>query len=85
MCRSFLTPAVYCLVERENVEQAEAKLAAYERSNLQDIIHNEARKVQDSTALQLFFNSRNRRTFFWQSCALQACESVYIDITLCEV
>ena len=57
MCRSFLTPAVYCLVERENVEQAEAKLAAYERSNLQDIIHNEARKVQDSIALQQFFRS----------------------------
>ena len=48
MCQSFLTPAVYCLVERENVEHAEAKLAAYERSNLQDIIQNEARKVQDS-------------------------------------
>ena len=51
MCRSFLTPAVYCLVEKENVEQAEAKLAAYERSNLQDIIQNEARKVQASLAL----------------------------------
>lgn len=44
-------PAVYCLVEKENVEQAEAKLAAYERSNLQDIIQNEARKVQASAAL----------------------------------
>ena len=44
-------PAVYCLVEKENAEQAEAKLAAYERSNLQDIIQNEARKVQASAAL----------------------------------
>ncbi|CAK0734242.1 hypothetical protein CVIRNUC_000403 [Coccomyxa viridis] len=37
---------IYCLVEKENVEQAEAKLAAYERSNLQDIIQNEARKAE---------------------------------------
>ena len=37
-------------MEKENIEQAEAKLAAYERSNLQNIIQNEARKVQDSTA-----------------------------------
>ena len=32
-------------MEKENVEQAEAKLAAYERKNLENIVQNEARKV----------------------------------------
>ena len=35
--------AVYSLVEKEDVEQAEARLAAYERKNLGNIVQNEAR------------------------------------------
>ena len=42
---TFIIAAVYSLVEKENVEQAEAKLAAYESSNLENIVQNAARKV----------------------------------------
>jgi len=47
-CNCMLTDvnaAVYSLIEKENVEQAEAKLAAYESSHLENIVKNAARKV----------------------------------------
>ncbi len=47
-CNCMLTDviaAVYSLIEKENVEQAEAKLAAYESSHLENIVRNAARKV----------------------------------------
>ena len=65
--------AVYCLVEKENVEQAEAKLAAYERSNLQEIIQNEARKVRVGVALQqTLFVSRHFSLMITRIACLQA-------------
>ena len=42
------TSAVYSLVEKEDVDKAEAKIAAYERKNLENIVQNEARKVCSS-------------------------------------
>ena len=37
-------------MEKDNVEQAEAKLAAYERKNLENIVQNEAKKVSEILA-----------------------------------
>lgn len=37
--------AVYNLVEGEDVEATEAKLAAYQRENYESIVQNDARKV----------------------------------------
>lgn len=42
------TSAVYSLVEKEDVDKAEAKIAAYEQKNLENIVQNEARKVRSS-------------------------------------
>ena len=71
-------PAVYCLVEKEDVEQAEAKLAAYERSNLQDIIQNEARKVQASAALQHVLITRQLSSLTNAHCKLTIVFVTYI-------
>ena len=40
--------AVYNLVEGEDVEATEAKLAAYQRQNADSIVQNEAHKVGGS-------------------------------------
>ena len=38
--------AVYNLVEGEDVEAIEARIAAYQRENYESIIQNDARKVK---------------------------------------
>ena len=44
-CRREPVHAVYNLVEGEDVEATEARVAAYQRENFESIIQNDARKV----------------------------------------
>ncbi|CAL5225564.1 g8403 [Coccomyxa viridis] len=41
---------IYSLVEKEDVDKAEAKIAAYEQKNLENIVQNEARKAEQLQA-----------------------------------